>query len=82
MKIRGHRVELGEIEFVLRNLCGADGVIAVPWPKTPSGYGGVEAFMEGEVRSANDLREAVAFRLPDYMIPRRFPFHAQASPER
>ena len=73
VKIRGHRVELGEIEFVLRNLSGADGVVAVPWPPTPSGYGAVEAFIEDEART-NGLREAVASRLPDYMIPRRFHF--------
>src|SRR5204863_7183712 len=46
VKVSGHRVELGEIEAVIREATGCDGVIAVGWPATPSGYGGVEVFME------------------------------------
>src|SRR5262249_28346453 len=42
IKIRGHRVELGEIESVVREASGFDGVVAVGWPATPSGWGGIE----------------------------------------
>jgi len=35
MKILGHRVELGEIEVVVREAGGLDGVVAVGWPATP-----------------------------------------------
>lgn len=74
VKILGHRVELGEIEAVVRRSCGLDGVVAVGWPPTPSGYGGVEVFIEGEGKDNDGLRGAVASDLPEYMVPRRFHF--------
>ena len=71
VKIRGHRVELGEIEAVVRRLSGFDGVIAVAWPETQSGYDGVEVFIEGDVADVAALRTTVEAELPDYMVPRR-----------
>ena len=72
VKVLGHRVELGEIEAVVRKISGLDGVIAVGWPVTSSGCGGIEVFLEGEVRNKDVLRNAVASALPEYMVPRRF----------
>jgi amino acid adenylation domain-containing protein len=74
IKVLGHRVELGEIEAVVRKMSGLDGVIAVGWPVTSSGCGGTEVFIEGEVTEKLRLRNAVASALPDYMVPRRFHF--------
>ena len=74
VKILGHRVELGEIEAVVRDASGLDGVVAIGWPVTSSGYGGVEVFVEGTTRDAAVLRKSVASRLPDCMVPRRFHF--------
>jgi acyl-coenzyme A synthetase/AMP-(fatty) acid ligase len=73
IKVLGHRVELGEIEAVVRKHCGSDAVVAVGWPSTSSGYGGVEVFIEsrGEI---HHLRDAVRSDLPEYMVPRRFHF--------
>jgi amino acid adenylation domain-containing protein len=72
VKVLGHRVELGEIEAVVRKISGLDGVIAVGWPVTSAGCRGVEAFLEGEVKDKDALRNAVASALPEYMVPRRF----------
>jgi len=74
VKVQGHRVELGEIEAVVRKISGFDGVVAVGWPVTSSGYGGIEVFVEGEAGAKNGLRNAVANELPEYMVPRRFHF--------
>jgi len=74
IKIRGHRVELGEIEAVVREASGLDGVVALGWPMTPTGAEGIEVFLEGERVDKQLLRSKVAKRLPDYMIPRRFTF--------
>ena len=70
----GHRVEPGEIEAVVRKISGLDGVIAVGWPVTPSGCGGTEVFLEGEVKEEVGLRDAVASALPEYMVPSAFVF--------
>lgn len=71
MKILGHRVELGEVEAVVRQASGVDGVVAVGWPASASGYGGIEVFIEGGSVEVDRLRELIASRLPDYMVPRR-----------
>jgi amino acid adenylation domain-containing protein len=74
VKIFGHRVELGEVESKVRDACGRDGVVAVGWPATASGFGGVEVFIEGKESALEKLRGAVAMELPEYMVPRRFHF--------
>jgi amino acid adenylation domain-containing protein len=70
VKVLGYRVELGEIEAVLRDCARMDGVVAVGWPATSSGFGGVEAFVEAP-SIPPDLRERAAAILPEYMVPRR-----------
>jgi amino acid adenylation domain-containing protein len=72
VKILGHRVELGEVEAVVRQTSGRDGVVAIGWPATQSGYGGIEVFIEGQPVDVNRLRSAIASRCPDYMVPRRW----------
>jgi len=64
---------VGEIEAVVRKHCGSDAVVAVGWPSTASGYGGVEVFIESQVEN-HHLRDAVRSDLPEYMVPRRFHF--------
>lgn len=72
IKVLGHRVELGEIEAVVRKISGLDDVIAVGWPVTSSGVDGIEVFIEGEVKEKDALRGAVGAVLPRYMVPKRF----------
>lgn len=74
VKILGHRVELGEVEAAIRRACGLDGVVAVGWPVTASGYGGVEVFIEGQAEEKDGLLRRVASELPEYMVPRRLHF--------
>jgi amino acid adenylation domain-containing protein len=69
IKVLGHRVELGEIEAVLREETSADAV-AVGWPPTASGAAGIVAFVASPSVDPTTLRQRLAARLPDYMIPR------------
>jgi amino acid adenylation domain-containing protein len=68
IKINGYRVELGEIEAVLRQ-SGCSEAVALPWPdrnKTKA----IIAFVTPD----RPIREIGAFarsRLPTYMVPRR-----------
>lgn len=71
VKILGHRVELGEIEAVGRELSNVAGVVAIPWPQTPAGANGVELFLECERVDTAMLLAGLAKRLPAYMVPRR-----------
>jgi amino acid adenylation domain-containing protein len=71
-KILGHRVELGEVESVVREESGVDGVVALGWPRTPGGAGGVEVFIETDTALKPQLKESVDRRLPVYMAPRKY----------
>jgi amino acid adenylation domain-containing protein len=71
VKILGHRVELGEIEALVRRFTGFDGVVAAAWPPSPGGYAGVEVFVEGDAADGEAIRAQLATELPAYMVPRR-----------
>lgn len=72
IKIRGNRVELGEIEAALRQAAGVDLAVAVGWPVTPAGADGIVAFVSGRDVDLDGVREAARHRLPSYMQPRSF----------
>ena len=72
IKVLGHRVELGEIEAALRDASGIDAAIAVGWPLTDSGAGGIVAFLGDPEADVAAIREALSGRLPEYMLPRRY----------
>jgi amino acid adenylation domain-containing protein len=69
IKVLGHRVELEEVEAVLRAECSAE-VLAVGWPRTASGAAGIVAFIADPSVDKVALLRRVSARLPDYMIPR------------
>jgi amino acid adenylation domain-containing protein len=71
VKIRGHRVELGEIEALLRSAAGVDDAVVVAEPDAV-GDPRLVAYVEsgaagGEVTAA--LRERLRERLPQAMLP-------------
>lgn len=71
IKVLGHRVELGEIEAILREEAEVDIAIALGWPVTESGAKGVIGFLKTPCRSVQDILARVEKRLPDYMVPKQ-----------
>jgi amino acid adenylation domain-containing protein len=69
IKVLGHRVELEEIEAVIREEAELD-AIAVGWPRTETGAAGIVAVVAGRNVDIGVLRERLSARLPDYMLPR------------
>ena len=69
IKIRGYRVELGEIEAVLRQEARVEVAIAIGWPPTASGADGIVGFLGTEAADTETIRKRVAARLPPYMSP-------------
>jgi len=70
VKIQGYRVELGEVEAVLRQVAGVDVAIAIGWPETAAGADGVVAFLGAESLDVEAVARAARERLPAYMAPR------------
>ena len=70
VKILGHRVELGEVEAVVRSLCGVDAVVALAW-YNGSNADTIELFLETETLDTELLMKQLKTKLPYYMVPRR-----------
>ncbi|MRS01657.1 amino acid adenylation domain-containing protein [bacterium] len=71
IKVLGHRVELGEIEAVLREEAETDSAVALGWPVIASGAKGVIGFLKKNSHSVQEILSRVEKRLPDYMVPKR-----------
>jgi hypothetical protein len=69
VKVRGFRVELIEIESVLREAAGGVNAVALSWPPDEPSGRFVVAALEAVGIDEADLREAAARALPDYMVP-------------
>jgi amino acid adenylation domain-containing protein len=88
IKIQGYRVELGEIEAVLRQEAGVDVAIAIGWPLTASGADGIVGFIGADGADTEAIRERVITRLPPYMHPSglrcvsEFPLNANGKVDR
>jgi amino acid adenylation domain-containing protein len=72
VKILGHRVELGEIEAVIRQETGVDGVVAIGWPRTERGADAIEVFLQADSIDVDTLRARLRASFPSYMVPREF----------
>jgi amino acid adenylation domain-containing protein len=76
-KIRGYRVELQEIEAVLRKLCNSEAV-SIPWPLRQGSADGVVAVVAGEqTPSEQRILSLCAELLPPYMVPSKIYFLEQ-----
>ncbi|MGR3723712.1 AMP-binding protein [Abyssibius alkaniclasticus] len=72
VKVRGHRVEIEEVEFAIREVTrtGLAAVVGIE-QLAPGSYGGLKAFVETGVDLAA-LQKALALRLPSYMVPQKY----------
>jgi len=68
IKLRGYRVEMGEIEGAMREVCGTDLVAVIAWPMLDGCPIGLVGFVAGEV-SPKQVRAGLARLLPGYMVP-------------
>lgn len=70
VKVRGYRVELGEVEAVLRQAAGADDAVALDWPRSESGGAdGIVGFLTGQGHDEKTILREMAKQLPRYMVP-------------
>jgi amino acid adenylation domain-containing protein len=80
VKILGHRVELGEIDAVLRQATGSELAVAVAWPVQFGHASGIVAFVclneeqADHAHSKSLIQDACKKMLPVYMIPKKVYF--------
>lgn len=88
IKIFGHRIELGEVEAVLRRAAETDFVVALPWYDKGTTIIGIMAVVAGEKTELKRIREYCSEHLPPYMVPKRacalpaFPLNANGKVDR
>ena len=70
IKIGGVRIELGEVESVLREATGTGQAVALGWPLTSSGAAGIVAFVEAAHHDPQAIRTVLREKLPNVMVPR------------
>ncbi|AMO60043.1 beta-ketoacyl synthase [Mycolicibacterium phlei] len=74
VKIRGHRVELGEVEQALDRHPGVRQAV-VTAPERPGGERFLAAYIRGDTAlDRGELSAFLAERLPDYMVPASYTF--------
>lgn len=69
IKVLGHRVELEEVESVLRQEPGVQQAVAVGWPYTSTGTAGIAAFVTGTGIDVVALRARARQKLQSYAVP-------------
>lgn len=75
VKVLGHRIELGEIDAVLREAAQNETAVAIAWPVKDGRATGIVAFIAGAASLDEKAIQAYCRKqLPDYMIPRRVHF--------
>jgi acyl-coenzyme A synthetase/AMP-(fatty) acid ligase len=69
IKIQGYRVELGEVEQVLRDVSGAEVAVALGWPQGGVVADSVVAFIVAPSVPMERIRAEMVKRLPPYVQP-------------
>ena len=71
VKVRGHRLELEEVEAALRTASGDSRVAALLWPDVPGQLGEVIAFLGGSGLNLAEIQKSLKADLPQYALPSR-----------
>lgn len=69
IKLGGHRIELGEVEAVLRAIAGVLDAVAMAWPIRDGAPQGIVAFLTGTELSVAAVVSSAREVLPNYMVP-------------
>jgi amino acid adenylation domain-containing protein len=72
VKISGYRVELQEIDLVLREAAKTELAVAIPWPLSEGSASGIVGVVSGSDPALDaEIVAACQGRLPRYMVPTR-----------
>lgn len=72
VKVNGYRVELQEIDLVLREAARTELAVAIPWPLSDGAASGIVGVLSGaEGGRDHEIIATCEARLPRYMVPNR-----------
>lgn len=70
IKYKGYRIELEEIENVIREIPGVSECVVVPKTDAEENVLFLKAYVTGEIKTSDEIKKIIAEKLPDYMIPK------------
>lgn len=80
VKVNGYRVELQEIDLVLREAAKTELAVAIPWPLSEGSASGIVGVLSGADPARNaEIIALCEARLPRYMVPTRL-YHFSQMP--
>ena len=82
IKIRGHRVELQEVEAAARATSAATAAVALGWPRTPAGADGIILYLVGAAAPDDEIRRGLRPSAPRLHGPIRDPSGRPPAPDR
>ncbi len=73
VKVLGHRIELQEVEQVIRQAAQSEMAVCLPWPIVDGAPQGLVGFVAGAMGDCQEscLLKQCELSLPEYMVPRR-----------
>lgn len=69
IKLRGHRIDLQEVEDALRVASGTDFAVVLPWPVRNHAVQGLVAVIAAKGVDTREIEARMRRRLPAYMVP-------------
>jgi acyl-coenzyme A synthetase/AMP-(fatty) acid ligase len=71
VQVRGHRVELQEVEHAISSFLGSGSAICIAWPIVDGAASNIHAFVADKPESilVEDILHHCSSSLPDYMVP-------------
>jgi non-ribosomal peptide synthetase component F len=79
IKVQGYRVELGEIEAIIREQAETDVAVSMGYPVGATGAEGIVAFISKAGCDLGKLKNGLQQKLPSYMQPSEI-YHVEAFP--
>jgi acyl-coenzyme A synthetase/AMP-(fatty) acid ligase len=71
IKVRGYRIDPGDIEAVLTGQPGVDQAVALGWPVESETSQGIVAFVVGSLEDPTSLYDRLRQEVPAYMMPNK-----------
>ena len=71
IKVRGYRIDPGDIEAILTRQPGVDQAVALGWPVESESAQGIVAYVAGSLEDPTSLYDALRQEVPAYMNPNK-----------
>jgi acyl-coenzyme A synthetase/AMP-(fatty) acid ligase len=69
VKVRGFRIEVGEVEAALCDVARTETAVVIPWPRVATSFAGLVGFVVAKAAEPALVMRELREILPEYMMP-------------